>query len=138
MNGPNVFAVSVDYPTGNVTPLLHEICHALEQLLATGKPTAIDLRAMPLSPGEEEDIERSLGRGEVSAHLQALGPSDVFETAIPGVWLVTHRNADDEIVGKFVEITRMPAILKSQITDIESGVRKLQRRLEAGGSAISS
>ena len=33
--------------TGNVTPLLHEIRHALAALLESDEQTVIDLRAMP-------------------------------------------------------------------------------------------
>lgn len=133
MSSPDSIAGFADYPTGNVAPLLHEIRHALRRLVETGEPTTIDLRAMPLSPGEEEDIECALGHGEVHAQFQALGPSDIYESAIPAVWLVTHRNANDEIVAKFVEVTRIPAILESQDGDIEAGIRRLQERLEAGG-----
>ena len=123
-------AVSIQYPTGNVTPLLHEVRHALERLADTGEPTAIDLRGIPLGPGEEDALEQALGEGEVTATLNALGPSIVRETAIPGVWLVTHRNVNDEISGRFIEITKMPAILESQDVDILRGIAALNEHLQ--------
>jgi len=122
-------AVSVEQATGNVVPLLHEIRHALERLADTGEPTVIDLRSMPLAPGEEDELETTLGEGEVMANMNALGPSVIRETAIPGVWLVTHRNANDEIVGRYIEITKMPAILESQDADILRGIAELGERL---------
>lgn len=122
-------AVSVEQATGNVAPLLHEIRHALGRLADTGEPTMIDLRGIPLAPGEEDALERALGEGEVTANLNALGPSVIRETAIPGVWLVTHRNANDEIVGRYIEITKMPAILESQDVDILRGIAELGERL---------
>lgn len=111
--------------THNVRPLLNEIRHALEKLLATGETSAIDLRSIPLAPGEEEQIEAALGAGEISAVLEAMGPSEIRETAYPGVWLVTHFNADRHLMGKFIEITRVPDLLKSQDVDIADGLQRL-------------
>ena len=51
------------------------------------------------------------------------------ETEIPGVWLVTHRNVNDEIAGRYIEITKMPAILESQDADILRGIAELGERL---------
>jgi hydrogenase-1 operon protein HyaF len=135
VNGLAEFPVAVEQATGNVAPLLHEIRHALERLVDTGEPTVIDLRTIPLAPGEAEAIERVLGEGEVVARLNALGPSVVRETAIAGVWLVTHRNANDEIAGKYIEITKMPAILESQDVDILRGIAELGERLSQAAAA---
>ena len=124
-----------DIGTHNVIPLLHEIRHALAQLLEEGKETVIDLRSIPLAPGEEAAIERALGEGEMQAVLSALGPSDFRESSYPGVWLVTHYNHDDKIVGKFVEVAIVPSLLRSQPEDMAAGLRRLEDRLmEDGGN----
>jgi hydrogenase-1 operon protein HyaF len=113
-----------DQLTWNVKPLLHEIRHALQDLAEHGRSAIIDLRSIPLAPGEEEKILATLGRGEVSAQIDALGPSEVIETAYPGVWLVTHYNSEEDIIGRFIEITAMPEILCSQTLEIsQSGLR---------------
>jgi hydrogenase-1 operon protein HyaF len=131
MSSLDAIAVNIEAATGNVPPLLHEIRHALERL-ARGEPgTVIDLRSLPLAPGEEERIDAILGRGEVRAELDVLGKTVVQETAYPGAWLVTHRNVDDAIVAKFIEVTRMPDILMSQQQDIERGISQLERKLQA-------
>ena len=114
-----------DALTHNVRPLLNEIRHALEKLLATGETSAIDLRSIPLAPGEEEQLEAALGAGEISAVLEAMGPSEIRETGYPGVWLVTHFNVDRQLMGKFIEITRVPDLLKSQDVDIADGLQRL-------------
>lgn len=114
-----------DALTHNVRPLLNEIRHALEKLLDTGEPTAIDLRSIPLAPGEEDQIVEALGAGELSAELDAMGPSEIRETGYAGVWLVTHYNADRQLMGKFIEITRVPDLLKSQDADIAEGLQRL-------------
>jgi hydrogenase-1 operon protein HyaF len=111
--------------THNVRPLLNEIRHALEKLLATGESSAIDLRSIPLAPGEEDQIVEALGEGELSAELDAMGPSEIRETGYPGVWLVTHYNADRQLMGRFIEITRVPDLLKSQDADIAGGLQRL-------------
>jgi hydrogenase-1 operon protein HyaF len=103
--------------------------HALRRLLEHGEDTVIDLRAIPMAPGEEVWLEKQLGRGEVIARLDALGPSEIRETAVAAVWLVIHRNAEEEEVGKFIEVTRCPAILQSQTEDMHHGLRQLEQRL---------
>lgn len=117
--------------TGNVEPLLHEIRHALDRLVNTGEPTIIDLRAMPMAPGELEQLEMLLGEGEVIATLNALGPSEIKETRFSGVWLVTHFNAENEILGKTIEITRIPEILLSQESEIMDSPGNIQEMIDA-------
>ena len=116
--------------TGNVLPLLHEVRHALERLLATGEETTIDLASLPLAPGEFDRIEAALGQGEVTATLNALGPSEIRETRYSGVWLVTHRNATDEVMGRYIEIARMPSVLLAQEPDMRKGLADLALALE--------
>ena len=107
-----------DELTQNVKPLLHEIKHALDNLIETGQTSIIDLRSIPLAPGEEDKILSTLGQGEVLAQLNALGLSEVIETQYAGVWLVTHYNDDNNIISRFIEVTTMPEILCSQTEDI--------------------
>jgi hydrogenase-1 operon protein HyaF len=130
MSGLGDIAVAVEITTGNVTPLLHEVRHALQRLLDTGEPTVIDLHSLPLAPGELAALENELGEGEVSATLNALGPSLLRETAVPGVWFVTHRNANEEITGQYLEIVKIPAILEDQEVDIRLGIAALSENLE--------
>lgn len=118
------------YHTGNIHPLLHEIRHALRSLLQTGESTTIDLRSLPMAPGEQDELLELLGRGEISATLEALGTSEIIETAYAGVWLIFHYNSNREAIGKFIEITRIPAILESHTADIEEALTSLQNRLK--------
>jgi hydrogenase-1 operon protein HyaF len=115
--------------TFNVEPLLHEIRHGLTRLLESEAPTLIDMRGIPLAPGEEERIISELGTGEVQARMSALGPSEIKETRFPGVWLVTHYNSENEVIGKFIEVCDMPQILKAQAEDIRAGLEQLTARL---------
>ncbi len=115
--------------TGNVEPLLHEIRHALRRLANGEDGTVIDLKRLPLAPGEEEQIDQALGTGEVRAEVDALGPTLIQETSYPGVWLVTHKNADDVVVARFVEVTYIPELLRSQQTDIDAAIDRLEDEL---------
>ena len=114
---------------GNVRPLLNEVLHAVDRLLETDEPTTIYLAGLPFGPGELEHLEATLGTGELSCKLDALGTSRIRETMYPGVWWLEHRNAHDEITGRYIEITRTPEILSSQEADITAGRARLEDQL---------
>lgn len=116
--------------TGNLMPLLHQLKHALDRLLEDGEATVVDLRSIPLGPGEEDKILGILGQGEVTAHLEILGPSEIFETRYAGVWIVTHYNADTEVIGRYIEITYVPDILRSRAEDMAAARSRLAASLE--------
>jgi len=118
-----------DALTRNVEPILHEVRHGLEKLLSDGDSSIIDLRSIPLAPGEEENIIETLGHGEVHARLDALGPSEIYETKFAGVWMVTHFNEDESIVSRFIEVTVLPDVLKSQSEDIVHALNDLETEL---------
>ena len=118
-----------DELTYNVKPLLHEIRHALAKWLNDEGPTVIDLRSLPLAPGEEEKLLNTLGHGEVHATLNALGPTEIVETSDPGVWVVLHYNTEREVIGKFIEVCDIPDLLRSRQDDIREGLEQLQAEL---------
>ena len=130
MNAQSPLTAVSAIPRGNVQPLLNEVAHALERLLIADESTIIDLARLPFSPGELERLEGELGEGELRATLDSLGESIIRETAYPGVWWLEHRNAAGEVVGRFIEITRTPEILKSQTVDIDAGRDVIKQRLQ--------
>lgn len=129
MSSLDKIAVTTEVATGNVEPLLHEIRHALKRLASGEEGTTIDLKSLPLAPGEEERIEETLGTGEVRAEVDALGPTLIQETSYAGVWLITHKNADDAVVARFIEVTFIPELLRSQPADIDAGIDRLESEL---------
>ena len=131
MSGQVKFNIQIgDELTQNVKPLLHEIKHALESLIENGETSIIDLRSIPLAPGEEDKILHTLGKGEVGAQLNALGLSEIFETQYAGVWVVTHYNDENNIISRFIEVTTMPNILSSQTEDIMAAYSSLTLDLD--------
>mgnify|MGYP001549452536 CR=1 FL=1 len=111
-------------------PLLHEVKHALNKLIESGETTVIDLRSIPLAPGEEDRILQTLGVGEIQAKLNALGPSEITETRYAGIWIVTHYNDEEDIIGRFIEVTMMPEILCSQREDMIAAYEAFDTTLE--------
>ncbi|MGB5492144.1 MAG: hydrogenase expression/formation C-terminal domain-containing protein [Woeseiaceae bacterium] len=130
MNSVNEIPVQVETTHGNVRPILSEILHALDKLLDENATTTIDLASLPFGPGELDALEAALGEGELVAKLTALGNSRIRETTYPGVWWIEHRNVNDEIVGRYVEVTRLPEILCSQDADIGAGRARLGEMFE--------
>ena len=116
---------------GNIAALLAEISTMLEQLLSLGTSSMIDLKSLPLSPQEYEQLRFMLGQGEVTARLEAIGPSEIIETRYPGVWWVTHYNVEGDIIADMIEIASVPAILHSQPEDMQAGLERLNAMLEA-------
>lgn len=119
----------------NATPIMHEILHAMRRLADYGESTTIDLQAMPFGPGDEALLLSQLGRGEIQLELNSLGRSLIYETDYSGVWLIDHRNADDQRIALQLEIARIPAILLTQDEDLEDAIVRLSERLNPTSTA---
>lgn len=137
MSGLDAIDVEVARPigltTGNALPILHEIRHALEKLAETGEPKTIDLSSIPLSPEDRDQLLDTLGQGEVEATLDAFGPSNIRETAYPGVWLVQHMSPQGGEHSTLIEITRFPSLLLTPEADVKDGIEhSTPTRFEAG------
>ena len=117
------------YSVGNIRALLAEIAARLEKLVNKGTSGSIDLNSLPFAPGEYEQLRQTLGQGEVSARIEAIGPSEIIETRYPGVWWVTHYNVEGDIVADTIEITWLPEIIKSQPEDLLAGLELLRAQL---------
>ena len=120
--------------TENTLPLLHEIRHALIKFSGTGTSTTLDLKAIPFGPGDEERLLSFLGVGEVSATVNVLGKSHIFETNFPGVWLIEHKNPEQDRVALQIEVTDIPSILRTQSGDILDSIALISESLEQDSS----
>ncbi len=123
---------------GGVTAILHEIVRLLEQLAAVDEPAAIDLRSLPMSPQDRTELQRALGEGEVQATLNAQGISKMYETRVPGVWWVEHRDPQGELIAELIEVTRVPQILASASDEIVSGARALREQITLASTLRTS
>jgi hydrogenase-1 operon protein HyaF len=128
-NIPIKAVIEEGYSIGSLRALLTEITVMLERLARDRTIGSIALNSLPFAPGEYEQLRQMLGQGEVSARIEAIGPSEVVETRYPGVWWVTHYNVEGDIVADTIEITSLPEILKSQPEDINAGLELLRSQL---------
>lgn len=136
MNLPDI-ALRVESPVparllGGIRPLLREIEARLAALVATGQGGSIDLRSLPLSPAEAAELDAALGSGEVRATVASFGETTVRETALHGVWRVTHRDEAGNVVGDFIEVCQVPDILKTHAADAHAALAALRDRIAAG------
>jgi len=127
--GVKVIAAA-DLPTGNVRPLLHELAGMLDAWLVKGETASIDLRSLPLTRGDYDELGAALGSGAVSASVEAIGASEVRETRYPGVWRVTHRNEAGEVVADLLEVCELPEILRTPAEDAADGLIRLREALQ--------
>ncbi len=139
MNGLTNIPVMVNYTeandteyevTDNVRALLTEISSMLAALINDDTIDSIDIHSLPLLPGEHEAIQTILGQGEVNANFNFLGSTTIYETALAGVWWVTHNNENNDCIAETIEITTIPAILESQHDDIKVAYEALQEQLK--------
>lgn len=113
-----------------VHALLSEIDTQLERLLTNGEEGIIDLKTIPISHDEYQHLMYVLGEGELSATIHALGRSIVRETAIAGVWWIIHYNEDGAVIADMIEVTSMPAIMKSDRGDMQNSLIELRKRID--------
>ena len=116
--------------TENVRALLTQISSMLSALINDDMIDSIDIHSLPLLPGEHEAIQTILGQGEVKANFDSLGTTTIYETALAGIWWVTHNNEEGDCIAETIEITTIPAILESQHDDIENACTALQEQLK--------
>ena len=112
-------------PTGNTRAVLSELAALASRLASSGESGAIDVRALPLSPADRDWLRETLGRGEVRAEIDAAGSSSIEETAFPGLWWVTHRNANGQPVAELIEVATVPAIIAAEPSEAAASAARL-------------
>uniref|UniRef100_E6QTI1 HupH hydrogenase expression protein C-terminal domain-containing protein n=1 Tax=mine drainage metagenome TaxID=410659 RepID=E6QTI1_9ZZZZ len=112
--------------SGNADAFLHEILALLEAFVATGQTGAIDLHGLPLTAADHEILRTTLGEGEVHAHINVIGKTEVRETLYPGVWWLTYYSMEEDIVADLLEVTTIPEILKAPVEDVREGLACLR------------
>jgi len=111
----------------NAQALLREIESSLQQLIETGESSRIDLGSLPLGPADYTLLDSVLGRGEVTASVDSLGVSEVYETAIAGVWRVEHYNSEETLVAEFIDVARCPELLQTPVEDLKDSLSLLAK-----------
>lgn len=131
MNDPQGIPVTVYLPAhgSNADAIVREVEALLRSLVERDEGGSIDLQGLPLSPDERAQLADELGAGEVYAEVDAMGPTTIYETALPGVWWVTHHNESAQAIGEFLEVAYCPEILIAPVEDVREGWEGLKARL---------
>ena len=127
--GVTVVDETADGQSGHVLALLQEIESLLRSLVERDAGGSIDLRSLPLTDSDLTQLEETLGEGEVSAQVDSLGLSRVWETGVSGVWWVIHENEEGEVIGEFIEVTYCPELLITPAEDVKESWQALRARL---------
>lgn len=123
-SGP-VLSVDAE-PGSSAQAVLAEIEECALRFAAAGEEASIDLRCLKAMPVEREMLANLLGCGEVSATVDAIGRSEIYETSVPCVWWVRHRNIEEEIVGELIEINEVPEVLRGDRKAVAYGLEALR------------
>ncbi len=129
---PGVQPTHPAHLTGLADAVLQEIAGLLERLIETGEEGAIDLRSLPMTDADRDELKVRLGTGEVCATLNVAGPSTIEEAAISGVWWVRHEGEGGRVASEQICVTRIPAILMTQPEDLAVGVARLHALIAEG------
>lgn len=121
---------AVNSSPSQVRAILSELQTKLKALIDHGSTDTIDLRSLPMFPGDYDILKETLGKGEVQVSLDAMGPSEIYETRIPGIWWNSHFNSENENVAEYIEVTPLPELLKTNVFDIEQGEQQLQQLID--------
>lgn len=119
--------------SGPLMAVLQELMDMVISLVETGATNFLDIKSLPLTPGDLEKLKTILGNGEVEAIIHALGPTHVSETSVPGVWWVTHKNSNEEVISEFIEVTSLPEILLTQHEELWHSADVMEGRLRQFG-----
>ncbi len=122
------------FRTGMADSLMREIGGLLETLARTGVPAALDLRSLPMTAADRDELAARLGRGEVDILFDVAGESEAWETAYAGVWWVRHYGADLQVAVERIEIGPVPEMLAASQADIAAAARRMAGDLEDDGA----
>ncbi len=113
--------------TGMVDSIVFEIAERLQAFASTGETATIDLRSLPMSEADRQDLETRLGRGEVEIKLHVSGQSDLWETAFAGVWWVRHFDGEGRVAAEEINIIDVPDIVRTHPDDARAAADRLTR-----------
>lgn len=117
--------------------ILGEVAELLAAFAVDGTTGAIDLRSLPLTPSERDELETTLGRGDVVVGLDVAGASEIWETGYSAVWWVRHFGAGDNVAAERIEIAAIPEIVAAHRDDAAAAVVQLHRQLATISAAAA-
>jgi HupH hydrogenase expression protein, C-terminal conserved region len=129
MTSSGVASQGMEPDPGFAAALICETLAKLTLFADTGETATIDLGGLPMSNRDRAALDDFLGRGEVSATIEVIGRTEVWETQFPGVWRVRHFGAE-AVATDLIEISTCPKILLADRRDAQTAARNLAKALE--------
>ena len=129
MNQPAGAHCQTGLVTGMALSIMAEVARMLEALADKGESGSIDLRSLPLTDADRDQLEELMGRGEVKAELEISGDSTVWETSYPGAWWIRHHGAGGKVSSEEISICPVPAILSAHPADIEAAANRIKNAI---------
>jgi len=120
------------HSTGMAWSVLSEVAQRLKDLAEHNQPSSIDLRSLPMTDADREQLKELLGWGEVAARLEIGGPTDIHETTYCGVWWIRHMGAGGVLATEEIAITRIPEIFLSDPHDVSAAAERIRTILDQG------
>lgn len=142
MNRPSRLSIQIPVEvagpsTGLAQAVVTELIEHLAVLANSGRLHVIDLTSLPMTGSDKSELERLLGKGEVSITLSTIGDSYIYETAFSGIWWIKHYSADDRLIAELIEVTPIPDIIKSHPDDISKAAIDLAKVIvDESGEAV--
>ena len=122
---------------GLVGALVSETLARLTRFAETGETTTIDLGGLPMSNRHRAALDDFLGRGEVSASIDVIGRTEVWETQFSGVWRVRHFG-DAGVATDLIEIAACPKILCADRRDARLAALGMAEALELNPGIVET
>jgi hydrogenase-1 operon protein HyaF len=129
MTSPCAETERIEPESGFADALISEALALLANFAKIGQESTIDLGGLPMSNRDRAALDDFLGRGEVSANIDVIGRTEVWETQFSGVWRVRHFG-EAGIATDLIEIAACPKILFADRRDASSAARSMAKALE--------
>ena len=132
MTAPLLPDCAQTHRTGLSDAVLREIAGHLERLASDPAfEETIDLRSLPMTGRDREELLERLGLGEVEAVLNLAGETRIAETAHAGVWHIHHMGARNKTASEQIVVTLVPEILKAHPADVAIAAASLRGSITA-------
>jgi len=129
------FAIELDEvyvsDTMSAMPVLAEVRDHADRYRPGCPGTAINIGRLPMSPSDEDLINRALGDGPARATCRGYGISRVASTGYRNVWRVRHFNADERMLANVIEVIDVPEIVAAPEEDVRDGTHALADAIAA-------
>jgi hydrogenase-1 operon protein HyaF len=121
--------IAQDLKSDIAEAVLRELPALMQRLLECGEAGIIDLRSLPMTDWDRQQLAAKLGEGEIRAFANVGGASTVIETKFSGVWWIRHEGADGRVAAEHLAVTRVPEFLLAHPADIAAARIRLSEIL---------